>query len=82
MLCSEQTWGDPPGPSEPMSSLVARIEHLSCTVNMRIQLRYVGYVPGGPLVRKPPCNAGHVLAPGWGMKIPHASEQSPRAASD
>ena len=30
----------------------------------------------GPVVKNPPCNAGDVgLIPGWGTKIPHATEQ-------
>ena len=38
--------------------------------------------PGGPEVRNLPCNEGDMgLIPGWGTKIPHATEQllSPRA---
>ena len=30
-------------------------------------------LPGGPVVKNPPSNAGDVgLIPGWGTKIPHA----------
>ena len=33
-------------------------------------------LPGGPVVKNPPCNAEDVgLIPGWGTKIPHAAEQ-------
>ena len=37
--------------------------------------------PGGPMVKNPPSSAdGEGLIPGWGTKIPHATEQlSPRA---
>ena len=32
--------------------------------------------PGGSVVKNLPCNAGEVgLIPGWGTKIPHATEQ-------
>ena len=32
--------------------------------------------PGGPVVKNLPCNAGDMgLIPGWGTKIPPASEQ-------
>ena len=32
--------------------------------------------PGGPMVKNPPCNARDAgWIPGWGIKIPHASEQ-------
>ena len=32
--------------------------------------------PGGPEVKNPPCNGRDVgLIPGWGIKIPQASEQ-------
>ena len=36
--------------------------------------------PGGPEVKNPSCNGGDAgLIPGWGIKIPQASEQaSPR----
>ena len=33
-------------------------------------------LPGGPVVKNPPCNAGDAgSTPGWGTKIPHAMEQ-------
>ena len=40
------------------------------------------YFLGGPVVKKPPSNAGDMgLIPGWGTKIPHAIGQlSPSAA--
>ena len=40
-------------------------------------------VPGGPVVKNPPCNAGDTgLIPGWGTKIPYATEQlSPRTTN-
>ena len=32
--------------------------------------------PGGPVVKNLPCTAGDLgLIPGWGTKIPHATEQ-------
>ena len=32
--------------------------------------------PDGPVVKNPPCNAGDAGSiPGWGSKIPYASEQ-------
>ena len=32
--------------------------------------------PGGSVVKNLPCNAGDTgLIPGWGTKIPHATEQ-------
>ena len=32
--------------------------------------------PGGPVAKRPPCNAGDVSSvPGWGSKIPHITEQ-------
>ena len=35
-----------------------------------------GGFPGGPVVKNPPCNARDTgWIPGWGIKIPHASEQ-------
>ena len=39
--------------------------------------------PGGPVVKNLPCNAGDVGSiPGWGTKIPHASDQlSPLATA-
>ena len=39
--------------------------------------------PGGPVVKNSPCNAGDSgLIPGWGTKVPHASEKlSPRATA-
>ena len=39
--------------------------------------------PGGPVVKNPPCNAGDTgLIPGWGTKIPYATEQlSPRTTN-
>ena len=39
--------------------------------------------PGSPVVRNPPCNAGdESLIPGWGTKIPQATElESPHATT-
>ena len=35
-----------------------------------------GDFPGGPVVKNPPANAGDVgWIPGWGTKIPQASEE-------
>ena len=35
-----------------------------------------GDFPSGPVVNKPPCNAGNMASiPGWGTKISHATEQ-------
>ena len=35
-----------------------------------------GRLPGGPVVKTPPCNAGNAHSiPGWGSKIPHAEGQ-------
>ena len=32
--------------------------------------------PGGPVVKNSPCNAWYLSSvPGWGTKIPHATEQ-------
>ena len=43
----------------------------------------VGDLPGGPVVKNPPSNAGDVGSiPGQGTKIPHATGQlSPRATT-
>ena len=35
-----------------------------------------GDVPGGPVVKNPPCNTGDMGSiPGWGTKIPQATGQ-------
>ena len=41
------------------------------------------HISAGPVVKKMPCNAWDVgLIPGWGTKIPHATEQlSPYATA-
>ena len=65
-------------------------EHLkSCIVIANRKFQFIlfkvnlGDVPGGPVVKNPPCNAGDrgsIL--GRGTKIPPASEQlSPRSAT-
>ena len=37
---------------------------------------YQGDFPGGSVVKDPSCNTGDVgLTPGWGTKVPHATEQ-------
>ena len=39
-----------------------------------LKLRYKGFT-GGPVVKSSPSNVGDVgLIPGWGAKIPHASQ--------
>ena len=41
------------------------------------------YIPGGPVVKNPPCNAGDVgLIPGQGTRNPHAVGQlTPKATT-
>ena len=40
------------------------------------QIIALGDFPGGPVVKNPPSSAdGEGLIPGWGTKIPHATEQ-------
>ena len=48
------------------------------------RLRFPKDFPDGPVVKNLPCKAGDMGSiPGWGTKIPHATEQlSPCIATD
>ena len=42
----------------------------------KLKTRFMRYLPGGPVVKNPSCNAGDAgLIPGCGTKIPHAVGQ-------
>ena len=58
------------------TSLFSYILRILQKKTLFIKVSSIRDFPGGPVVKNPPCNAGHVgLIPGWGTKIPHATEQ-------
>ena len=42
---------------------------------MNLSIKHKRDLPGGPVIKNPPCNAGNMgSVPGWGTKIPRATE--------
>ena len=61
--------------SSPGSSVHGILQALYSNINLKVKKK-VSNIPGGPVIKNPPCNAGDVGSiPGQGTKIPYALKQ-------